>query len=458
MQALVLVMFVVATTFDYLAKGDRFGRFAVLPGAAAYVAELLSVAAVVYVVVAGARIGFRFVRPGYWIVFSLLVITIACGVIVNQVPAGPIFAGIRGYLRAIPWFFVAAVFAFTSAHVKTQLRVLTVIGLIQLPFAIEQTLKQLSRGLGYSGDYTSGTLMLSPTLTIFLISAACIVAAMLVRRRLRWTQGVLLLLLLLFPTTINETKVTLIVLPVGFVAALVVAAQRGRRMKYAVVSMTVVALFAAGFVPIYNHLIKDTEYSTPIVEMMTDPAKLERYLWQKTDIGARGGVGRVDALVVPIRLVTADPVHAMFGYGIGNASDSALGSGFTGKYAVIFGPFTATSFGRVVIELGLLGFVLILALIWLILRDSLAVARQNREIQGALAAGWAAVTIIVMICVPYTELIAMTSVSYLFWYLSGLVAATRMRDLALQTAPAQVALRQPSTASRVARPHLRLEP
>lgn len=458
MQALVLVMFVVVTTFDYLAKGDRFGRFAVLPGSAAYVPELLSVAAVVYVVVAGARSGFRFVRPGYWIVFGLLVITITCGVIVNQVPAGPVFAGIRGYLRAIPWFFVAAVFAFASNHLKTQLQVLAVIAVIQLPFAVEQTLNQLSRGLGYSGDYTSGTLKLSPTMTIFLVSAACIAAAMLVRQRLSWAKFVLLLLLLLFPTTINETKVTLIILPVGFVTALLVAAKAGHRLRYLATASACIGLFAAVFFPVYNHLVEQNDYSTPIGEMMTDPAKLERYLWLKKDVGARGEVGRVDALVVPMRIVIQDPVHAVFGYGIGNASESALGAGFRGKYAVIFGPFTATSFGRIVIELGLLGLVLVLGLMWLILRDSLAVARENRGILGALSAGWAAVTIIVVICIPYTEMIAMTSVSYLFWYFSGLVAAARMRDLAAEPASAQVAQRSPVHAARSLQPNLRLRP
>ncbi len=428
MQALILMMFVVVTTFEYLAKGDAFGRFAVLPGPAAYVAEMLSGLALGYVVLAGVRTRFQFVRPAYWIVFGMLVITIALGAVVNEVAAGPVFAGIRTYLRAIPWFFVPAVFALTNRQLRTQLGALAVIALIQLPLAIEQTLKTTSRGFGFTGDFTSGTLTLSPTLTIFLVSGACILAALVARRFLSFGQFIVLFLLLLFPTTINETKVTLVILPVGCVVALLAAAKPGQRLKYALVASSLVAIFAGIFFPIYDHLIQQREYGMPIGEMLTDPARLERYLWQKTDVGTRGEVGRVDAVVVPLRIVTVDPVHAGFGYGIGNASDSALGPGFTGRHALIFGSFTATSFGRIVIELGLFGMALVACLLALILRDSLVVARRQRDLFGALAAGWAGVTVVFAAVIPYTQVIAMPSLSFLFWYLSGLVAAARMRN------------------------------
>ena len=138
MQALTLFMIVVVTTFEFFAAGDKWGRWAFLPGWSSYLAELTGVVAAAVVVFAGARNGFRYVRPAYWLVFGFLVLIIVSGAITNRVDAGPVFAGVRTYLRAIPWFLLPAVFTFTDSQVKTQLRLLAAIAAIQLPFAVQQ--------------------------------------------------------------------------------------------------------------------------------------------------------------------------------------------------------------------------------------------------------------------------------------------------------------------------------
>ena len=123
--------------------------------------------------------------PAYWIVFGLLAFTLAAGVIVNGVESGPIFAGLRNYLRAIPWFFVPAVFAFSDKQVRTQLRVLLAICLLQVPVAIEQRIYTTGTYYGFeavTGDWTIGTLLDSGILSIFLVAAACVVAGLTIRR------------------------------------------------------------------------------------------------------------------------------------------------------------------------------------------------------------------------------------------------------------------------------------
>ena len=106
----------------------------------------------------GTRNRFQFVRPQYWIVFGALVITIICGILVNSVDSGPVFAGIRTYLRAIPWFLVPAVYAFSNEQVAAQLRTLLVVALLQVPFAIQQRMTSIEQGKA-TGDFTSGTLL-----------------------------------------------------------------------------------------------------------------------------------------------------------------------------------------------------------------------------------------------------------------------------------------------------------
>src|SRR5687768_4039340 len=138
MQRLILIMIVVATTFDFLSKGDSWGRFALLPRPAAYLSELLGAIALLYVVVAGTHNRFQFVRPAYWFAFGILLFVMVAGIVLNHVEPGPIFAGLRTYLRAIPWFFVGAVVAFTEQDLRRQFRLLVAIALVQLPLAIEQ--------------------------------------------------------------------------------------------------------------------------------------------------------------------------------------------------------------------------------------------------------------------------------------------------------------------------------
>ena len=95
MQRLVLIMIVVATTFDFLSKGDSWGRFAYLPRPATYLGELLGGFVLLYVVVAGTRNRFQYVRPAYWFAFGTLLFTMVAGILLNQVEPGPIFAGLR---------------------------------------------------------------------------------------------------------------------------------------------------------------------------------------------------------------------------------------------------------------------------------------------------------------------------------------------------------------------------
>ena len=140
-------------------------------------------------------------------------------------------AGIRTFLRAIPWFFIGAVVAFTENDIRNQLRLLLAIALIQLPLAIEQRLHGFGGELGYvsyTGDATAGTFIISSVLSLFLICCLCMLVAFYLRKRIKTQQFALLFAALLTPTLINETKGTLVFLPLAlFVTFLVAAIQDG---------------------------------------------------------------------------------------------------------------------------------------------------------------------------------------------------------------------------------------
>lgn len=430
MQRLILFMIIVATTFEYLSKGDRWGRFAILPREATYIAELLGVVALIYVVLFGTQNRFRYVRPAYWFIFGALLLTMLAGIALNSVDPGTVFAGTRSYLRAIPWFFVGAVVVFTETDIQKQFRLVLVIALIQVPLAIEQRMHGFGGELGYvtyTGDATSGTFLISSVLSLFLICCLCTLVAFYLRGRLtRWRFAVLFVTLLV-PTLINETKGTLIFLPLGLVVTVLAVVEPRRRIRAAMVAAGLAVFSGALFVPVYDYFREDSKPN--VIELFTDADVLESNLQKDIDVGSvsETPAGRLDAVLVPLRELSAEPATFVFGLGVGNVSDSALGIQFVGEHFQRFRPFLRHAFASITLELGVFGFVLVLALFWCVYSDSVMVARRDSGFWGAFAAAIAGATAVVTVSMIYKDLVTHISMSFLFWYFSGLVAAHRMR-------------------------------
>ena len=138
-------------------------------------------------------------------------------------------------------------------------------------------------------------------------------------------------------------------------------------------------------------------------------------------------MGRLDAVTVPFLLLAKDPAQLLFGVGIGNATHSSLGPAFTGRYNYLLEPFLITTLSVVVSELGVLGLCLLLGVYWLIYSDCRAVADSESKVMSGIALGWAGVTAVMVLSLPYKNLIPSAALSFLFWYLSGVIAAERMR-------------------------------
>lgn len=430
MQRLVLCMIAGVMILPYLSNGDRLGRFRLLPGSFAYVPELMSGLALILVIALGVRDSFRFVRPAYWMVFGALLLSIVCGVVVNHVESGPVFAGIRLYLRALPWFFLPAVFAFSEKQIRTQLLLLMALGLAQLPLAIEQRIATSDPSWGFvaiTGDWTTGTLGDSGILSLFLIAAACVSAALFEKKQLRLGQFLLLFLVLLTPTTINETKATVIFLPIGLLVALVLAADPARRVKRMLGGLGLLLLFGAIFVPVYDALNAGREYSTTLGEFFLDEKNVEQYVSSSSSSAPVEQPGRADSIQVPLARVAEDPVTLAFGFGIGNVSDSAWGRAFSGRYSKEYARYLQSAMSRFIMELGLLGIGFLLILYWLIFQDCRRVARGPIALIAGLAAGWGAVVVVMLVAMFYALVEVFPAISFLFWYFSGLIAAERMR-------------------------------
>lgn len=421
MQALVLFLIVVATTFRFLKDED------VLPRAAPYTLEVISALTLVIVIVVGVQQGFRYVRPAYWFAFGVASIAILCGIAVNQVDAGPIIAGARMYLRPIPFFFLPAVFLVKEKQLRWQLLLLLLICSIQLPLAYTQRMDRIAKG-GATGDSTYGTLMISSILSIFLICAISVLLGMYLRRQLSLWKAGLLFFVFMLPTTLNETKGTLFLLPIAVITTFMTNARPGTRLKTLIGGVAVLAVFLAIFIPIYDRLIQVRAYPTTIAEFFTDENRIEAYVGTgDAQVGEDDAVGRADAILGTIRFMARDPIRLVFGVGMGNATESSLGREFTGRYFDLLEPFLYTTFTSLLTELGAFGLSLVLVLMWLVLQDSRYVAARGDGLVSALAAGWTGVVAVFVAGFLYKDLIPHESLSCLFWLFAGVIAAERMR-------------------------------
>jgi hypothetical protein len=435
MHALVMTILSMSTLGEFLSTSTKgIGILKLIP-------EMLSLVMSILIVMLGVRRGFGQVSPKYWLVFGTVVIIIVAGIFSNAEGSGPVLAGARYYLRAIPMFILPAVYQFTEKQLKQQLRLLLAVGLVQVPLACYQRWVIYDAGR-FSGDEVYGTLMESGVLSLVLIGVVLVLTGQFLRKRISGKLFVALFFVLLFPTTINETKVTVIVLPVGLLTTLIVAAPRGKRLRILLGGVTMLVVFGAILAPIYDAMNAHYQWKEgrTIEDFFTDQQTMSNYMVQKkgAELGMKREPRRVDALTVPLHYLAKDPVTLAFGLGMGNASHSNLGEAFTGDYNGLWDKFLVTGFTSLVLEIGVFGVSLVFLLYWLIFQDTLAVAKLDTGLMGSIAVGWIGVAAITPLATLYTVIQGYASCSYLFWYFSGLVCARRMQlMLAGQTSPAR---------------------
>jgi len=167
---------------------------------------------------------------------------------------------------------------------------------------------------------------------------------------------------------------------------------------------------------------------TDIAGFLTDKKQMSRYLSKDVaGLGTKKDIRRGDAIKVPLQFLAKDPIHLALGLGVGSIAPSNMGPAFEGRYRPLFHGFLITSFTDFVIEIGILGIGVVLVLYWLIFRDALYVARNDKSRIGAVALGWTGVVVLMALSLVYTVAHEFDSLSYLYWYFSGLVAARRVR-------------------------------
>ena len=93
-----------------------------------------------------------------------------------------------------------------------------------------------------------------------------------------------------------------------------------------------------------------------------------------------------------------------------------------------FSLFMVHAFARITLELGVFGLLLVLILMWSVLVGRIeSRAARRRHLRSRCRGHGRARRLVVVVSIVYKDLIGQMSMSFLFWYFAGLVAAQRMR-------------------------------
>lgn len=403
-----------------------------------FVPELLSIVITAIVFFEGVRKGFRYLSPKYWLAFALAAFVIVCGILTNSVGAGPVVAGIRAYLRAIPLFVVPAVYQFTDKQLTQQVKMVLWIALLQVPIAAYQRYLVFSAGK-FSGDTVSGTATDSGILSVSLICISLVLLGFFLRKKITLASFLILFLTVLLPTMINETKATVVLFPLGLMTTVVAGSPHGKRLRVFGVAVVLLVTFASIMIPVYNYMQQNSPWKKEnnIVDFFTNQQELQKYMAVKggATVGTYTQVRRGDAIRVPLEYLSKDPVRAAFGLGLGNASHSNLGESFTGRYYDIFRVFSFLSISVFLLEIGIFGTCLAFVLYAFLFFDAIAVARMDNGTTGAIAAGWIGVTAVIAAATFYSAIHVYPFLAYPYWYFAGVVAARRTQLAAARAMP-----------------------
>ncbi len=418
MNFLMYITFVSLFSIDYLAN-----NLMVIPQKLFLLPEAMAAIAMLVVVIVGITNKTMHIAPKYSIFLLWFLLAVVAGLIVNQVDSLVAISGVRIYLKSMPFFLLPLVYSFSDKQIKWQLYALLALCLLQLPITVYQRFVQYA-GLP-TGDVVGGSLGVntSGVLSILLLLGIAILVAMLVKKRIAAWKAVSLILLLFLPTTLNETKVVLLLFPFVLASPLVFAPGIQNRARKLILLSLIGGTFMIGFFVMYDFLQGGREGT--LLERMQS-GNMFSYMYKKDKVGKFSDqeVGRFDAIAYAMKKIS-DTGNSIFGVGIGNASPSN-NSKLEGEYQKkwYWMEPAKVMFSRTLWEMGYLGIILYSAFFLFVFLDSTALAKGD-DFVAAFALAWLPITLIVAGSFVYMSTFVTTLFSHLYFFYAGYIASVR---------------------------------
>lgn len=343
----------------------------------------------------------------YGLLLFFYLVHILFGFLLNDITTWTMLAGLRIYFKFIPIFIVPIIYPFTEKAFRNLLLWIYALTMVQLPVVLWQKFVQFASHTG--GDRMGGTLGVSTSgvLAIFLISIISFLIAFYYKDEISFPVFIISFVVAFIPITLNETKISIALLPVAFVFPAFFI--RGKRDIIIKVLLTVTLMLFAliVFTTIYDYYAQRAKRDG-LTEFVTDRQEFQEY--SETRLGPL----RTAFTVAPKK----DLRFAFFGRGAGNVS-----KGFTpilsGKYLreASFYDIEMT-FPKLMWEIGILGTILFFLFPAFVFFDAVKVSRE-KGMSGAYGLGMLTFTVFFMLSTAYTYTIDSNILIFLYFFAGG---------------------------------------
>lgn len=414
-------------------------EYGILPNAAKWLVELTSIAVVPVIFLYYAITKKFMARPGYFIAIFMLFLVAFTGSVVNQSSAAALIMGFRHHFKYLPFFILPMVCLFSEKEIKNILLLLGGLLLLQLPVTLFQRFVMFSSVT--TGDVVGGTIASSGVVSVLMVSAISLLYSLYLSKQITTKKMLVVAFCFFIPTTINETKATFILLPLGLLLATILYGDKNMLLKMKKLALygLLSVLFVSAFIYMYD-ILYGSKFERSFFDYLVQEKEGRGYLYygdkrtqERIEEGKR--IGRVDAVVTALKKTSDDFGHLMLGVGIGNALTTRISFLKTGDSELRQYFPDLTTIPNIIWELGVLGLMLHFALFFMLFKDALAL-RSMSGFFGAFGLGWACVIGIMAVTLFYVNVLYSDALNTTFWLISGMVVSKRRQTQKAELAQA----------------------
>lgn len=351
----------------------------------------------------------------YIIILIVFILHIALGFAINNVPSGAVFFGMRTYFKAIPLFLLPAVYKFDDPDIIKLSFFILMLAFIQLPVVIWQ--RFITYAAIQSGDPMGGTLGhgTSGVLSLFLLIVISFLVAYYLKEKIPFWFFMISSFIVFLPTTMNETKITFIVLPLSLLLPAIFLKSKRKQIVRIILILIIVCGMTVILKGVYNHF-QEKKDPQGIMRYAHDKDYLEEYIKRRTD-----------PLIIALEKATENIQVFVFGRGAGNVSVT-FSTELTGRYAKDAVKYRVgeISITQLIWEIGVIGTLIFMIFVLMVFFDSIQLCKRN-DLVGAFSLGMITFSIIFVGTFFYAAPLILNIFMYLFYLSAGYVVSYKMR-------------------------------
>ena len=391
-------------------------KWFLIPRQITWLPEVLSIIVFLYILLNAMKYKKIPFEAPYLLVYLFAGLTLF-GIIINNVNATVAIAGVRNHLKFLPFFLLPFYYDFSDDFMKKFIKFMLFFSFLQCPVAVLQRLLFETR----SGDPVGGTLGASTSGVLSLFCAFMIIfwTSYYFKYHLRPKNYLLGLIILFLPMAINETKISLFLIPIIFFSIILFIPEAKGKIRSLVAIFICTAMLSGIYGYVYNYYYASTP-ERRIDTYITNPKKSLDYIYYDKYTGS-GKLSRIPQIIFAYKNINNNPKNFLFGVGAGNASDSffaaAVGEYFY-SYKVL--KIDRIFIGNMLWEYGILGTLLYFGICITFFFKCLSL-KQFSGIPGVLSIGFLGLSLVLLISTIYLNTMRVNLYGYLYWFLAGYI-------------------------------------